>query len=217
VWPEESGDRDSFAVALDARIVLHEANINLDRLPKLAIRPYPVQYVAPWTLQDGTEILIRPIRPEDEPLASQFHQNLSEQSVYLRYFHLVKLSQRIAHERLTRLCFIDYDREMALVAEYRNPTTGKSEIVGVARLSKLQHTGEAEFAEIVSDPFQRRGLGTELLQRLLQVGRDEGLKLITADILAENAAMQRVCQKVDFRLDRTSDPSIVKAAIELSS
>lgn len=215
VWPEESGDRDSFALALDARIVLHEANIDLDLVPKLAIRPYPVQYVAPWTLPDGTEILIRPIRPEDEPLASQFHQNLSEQSVYLRYFHLVKLSQRIAHERLTRLCFIDYDREMALVAEYRNPTTGKSEIVGVARLSKLHNTGEAEFAEIVSDSFQRQGLGTELLQRLVRVGRDEGLKLITADILAENGAMQRVCQKVGFRLDRTSDPSIVKAEIEL--
>lgn len=217
VWPEDNLDRHSFAVALDARIVLHEANIDLSEIPKLAIRPYPIQYVSPWTLKDGTEITIRPIRPEDEPLAAQFHQNLSEQSVYLRYFHLMKLSHRIAHERLIRLCFIDYDRDMALVAEYQNPLTNKSEIVAIARLSKLHNFGEAEFAAIVSDPFQRRGLGTELLRRLVRIGLDEGLQYITAEILAENGAMQRVCQKVGFHLDRTKEPSIVKATLDLSS
>jgi acetyltransferase len=202
-------------LALDARIVLHEPSLSPEQLPKLAIRPYPTQYVAPWKLKDGTEVIIRPIRPEDEPLAVRFHKTLSEQSVYFRYFYLVKLTRRIAHERLMRLCFIDYDREMALVADYKNPETGKREILAVGRLSKLHGIDEAEFSMLVSDPFQRRGLGTELLQRLLQVGRDERLKQINADILPENLAMQRVCEKVGFRLVRRVDLGVVRAEIEL--
>ncbi|MGL5807594.1 MAG: GNAT family N-acetyltransferase, partial [Xenococcaceae cyanobacterium] len=202
-------------LALDARIVVHKPNLTQEQLPKLAIRPYPTQYVIPWTLNDGTVITIRPIRPEDEPLAVRFHKTLSEQSVYFRYFHLIKLTQRIAHERLMRLCFIDYDREMALVADYKNPETGNHEILAVGRLSKLHGISEAEFSMLVSDPFQCRGLGTELLKRLLQVGRDEQLKQINADILPENLAMQRVCEKVGFRLDRRVDLGVVRAEIEL--
>ncbi|MCX7596806.1 MAG: bifunctional acetate--CoA ligase family protein/GNAT family N-acetyltransferase, partial [Fischerella sp.] len=206
-------DASSSLLALDARIILHPPELAPEQLPKLAIRPYPTQYVTPWTLKDGTTITIRPIRPEDEPLAVQFHKTLSEQSVYLRYFHLMKLSQRIAHERLMRLCFIDYDREMALVADYKNPETGNHEILAVGRLSKLHGVDEAEFALLVSDPFQRLGLGTELLRRLVQIGRDEQIKRITADILPENAGMQRVCEKVGFRLYRVAD--LVKAEIDL--
>ena len=202
-------------IALDARIVLHPAELEEQQLPKLAIRPYPTQYAAPWTMKDGTTVTIRPIRPEDEPLAVQFHQTLSEQSVYFRYFHLMKLSQRIAHERLMRLCFIDYDREMALVADYKNPETGNHEILAVGRLSQLHGVSEAEFALLVSDPYQRQGLGTELLRRLLEVGRNEQIQSITADILPENAAMQRVCEKVGFQLHRTFDS--VKAEIELKA
>ena len=100
----------------------------------------------------------------------KFHETLSERSVYLRYFHLMNLEQRIPHERLTRICFIDYDREMALVAERRNPETGEREILGVGRLSKVHGTNEAEVAVLVSDKWQGRGLGKELLARLLIVG-----------------------------------------------
>jgi acetyltransferase len=203
-------------LALDARIVLHESTITQEQLPKLAIRPYPTQYVTPWTLKDGTAITIRPIRPEDEPLAVRFHKTLSEQSVYFRYFHLMKLTQRIAHDRLMRLCFIDYDREMALVADYKNPETGMHEILAVGRLSKLHGVSEAEFSMMVSDPFQCRGLGTEMLRRLIQIGRNEQIKRITADILPDNLAMQRVCEKVGFRLDRRSELGVVGAEIELN-
>ena len=105
----------------------------------------------------------------------KFHETLSERSVYLRYFHLMNLEQRIAHERLTRICFIDYDREMALVAERRNPETGESEILGVGRMMKIHGTNEAEVAVLVSDQWQGRGLGKELLARLLIVGADEKL------------------------------------------
>lgn len=201
-------------LALDARIILHESDIDETQLPKLAIRPYPNQYVTPWTMKNGTSITIRPIRPEDEPLMIQFHKTLSEQSVYLRYFHLIKLSQRIAHERLTRLCFIDYDREMALVADYENPETGTHEILAVARLSKLHGRNEAEFALLVSDRYQCQGLGTELLQRLIQVGWDEGIERITAEILSENSGMQRVCEKLGFQVRRSLiDPTVAKAEI----
>ncbi|MFQ4141809.1 bifunctional acetate--CoA ligase family protein/GNAT family N-acetyltransferase [Chlorogloeopsis sp. ULAP02] len=200
-------------IALDARIVLHPTDIKEEELPKIAIRPYPTQYVTPWTLKDGTHVIIRPIRPEDEPLAVKFHKTLSEQSIYFRYFHLVKLSQRIAHERLMRLCCIDYDREMALVAEYQNPTTNEREIIALGRLTKLHGLSEAEFALLVSDKFQYQGLGTQLLRRLLQVGQDEHIKRITADILPENTAMQRTCEKAGFRLHRM--PDLVKAEINL--
>ena len=80
---------------------------------------------------------IRPIRPEDEPMMVRFHEALSDRSVHFRYFHMINLSHRVAHERLTRICFIDYDREMALVAERTDPVTGSPEIIAVGRLIKL--------------------------------------------------------------------------------
>lgn len=201
-------------LALDARIVLHDRETRAEQLPKLAIRPYPIQYITSWTLKNGTPVTIRPIRPEDEPLMIRFHKTLSEQSVYWRYFHLIKLSHRVAHERLTRICFIDYDREMALVADYSNPDTGQHDILAVGRLSKLHGTNEAEFAMLVNDQTQGQGLGTELLRRLLQIGYDEQLERITAEILTENSAMQRVCEKLGFHLQLTA-VDIVKATIEI--
>lgn len=201
-------------IALDARIILHDLDITETQLPKPAIRPYPTQYITSWTMTDGTLVNMRPIRPEDEPLMVQFHETLSEQSVYFRYFSLMKLSRRIAHERLTRICFIDYDREMALVADYKDPETGKHQILAAGRLSKLHGVNEGEFAMLVSDSFQRRGVGSELLRRLVQIGRDEKLERINADILAENLPMQKVAEKVGFRLHRAST-DLVKAVIDL--
>ncbi|WP_371357236.1 GNAT family N-acetyltransferase [Hydrocoleum sp. CS-953] len=200
-------------IALDARIVLHDKSVGVENLPSSAIRPYPTQYIEPWQMRNGEEVTIRPIRPEDEPLIVQFHKTLSEESVYLRYFNFLKLSRRIAHERLTRICFIDYHREMALVADYKNPETGSHEILGVGRLSKSHGVNEAEFAMLVSDRYQRQGLGTELLLRLVQVGRDEKLKRIVATVLAENTPMQRVCEKVGFQLQRGA--GVVEAKIDL--
>ncbi|MBG1242820.1 bifunctional acetate--CoA ligase family protein/GNAT family N-acetyltransferase [Nostoc sp. NZL] len=202
-------------IALDARIILYEPNVKEEQLPKLAIRPYPTQYSGKWMMRDGTPVTIRPIRPEDEPLMVQFHKTLSEQSVYFRYFHLIKLQSRVAHERLTRICFIDYDREIALVVEYQNPETQTREILAVGRLSKIHGTNEAEFAIVVCDRSQCQGIGTELLQRLLQVSRDEQLKRITADILVDNYAMQKVCEKLGFRIEETDDPTVVKAQIDI--
>jgi acetyltransferase len=159
--------------------------------------------------------LIRPIRPEDEPLMIHFHETLSDRSVALRYFHAIKLSQRVAHDRLTRICFIDYDREMALVADHTDPATGAHEIVGVGRLGKLHGINEAEWALLVADRVQGLGLGTELLRRLIAVGRDEALERISADILPENGAMQHVGMKLGFRLRHEPGDMVVKAVLDL--
>ena len=188
-------------IALDARVVLHGAEVDADRLPRPAIRPYPTQYVTPWTDQNGLTVTIRPIRPEDEPLVVRFHEKLSEDSVYLRYFQTLKLSRRIAHERLTRVCFIDYNREIALVADSKDPETGDHEIIAMGRLSRLYGKDEAEFSLEVRDAFQRHGLGTELLRRLVAIGRDEQMGCISAVVLPQNLGMLRICEKLGFHTD----------------
>ncbi len=202
-------------VALDARVVVHGPDVTEDALPKLAIRPYPSQYVGPWTLRDGTEVTIRPLRPEDEPLLVKFHTTLSEQSVYMRYFHMIALSQRVAHERLTRICYLDYDRELALVADHTNPETGEHQILGVGRLTKQPGSDEAQFAVLVADPVQRSGLGAELVRRLIDIGRKEKIRRITAEILPDNYAMQKISERLGFRLERDHAEGVVKAEIEL--
>lgn len=196
-------------IALDARVVIHDQTVTEEQLPKLAIRPYPTQYVSAWTMKDGTPVEIRPICPEDEPLLVKFHQTLSERSVQLRYFHTMKLSARVAHERMIRVCFSDYDRELPLVA-----TSGDT-ILAVGRLSKSPGYNDAEFAILVSDLHQNRGLGSELLRRLLTIARNEKLTGVTADILPDNLEMQRVCTKLGFKLVHDLDDGVIKAEIKL--
>lgn len=202
-------------LALDARIVLHEPGVREEDLPRPAIRPYPLQYVTPWTLKDGTPVTLRPIRPEDEPLMVKLHETLSERTVYFRWLHMLKLSQRTAHERLIGICFIDYDREMALVAQYHNPQTGQDEIIGVGRVIKLRGANEAEFAVLVADRFQRKGLGTEFLRRLIGFARDEKLERLVGDIHPENLEMQALCKKLGFHLQYSWEDELIKAELNL--
>ena len=202
-------------LALDARVIVHGPDFRVSDLPRLAIRPYPTQYITPWTAKDGTQVIIRPICPEDEPLLVKFHGTLSERSVSLRYFHAMKYTARVAHERLIRSCFIDYDREMGLVADRKNPETGEHEILGRGRLIKVRGTTEAELALLVSDRFQGLGLGTELVRRLIQVGRDENIDRIFGDILPENVEMQRICEKLGFKMTHNVKESLIRAEIEL--
>ena len=203
-------------IALDARMVLHSAEAREDELPRPGIRPYPSQYVARCRLRDNTVAILRPIRPEDEPLMIEFHKTLSEQSVRFRYFSLLKLETRIAHERLTRICFNDYDREIALVIDYKNPQTARHEILGVGRLSKLHGLDEAEWAIMISDQWQGHGLGTKLLRLLVEIGRKEKLSRIFAHILPDNSVMQHVSKKVGFKLHFDSKEDEWKAELALS-
>jgi len=185
-------------VALDARILLHDPDMPEAELPKPAIRPYPTQYTAQFRTTAGTETLIRPIRPEDEPMMVAFNRTLSPYSIYLRYFHPVSPQQLVSHEQLAALTFIDYDREMSLVAEVKD-ARGRTEIIGMGQITKLQGTSDAEFSVLVSDGHQRTGLGTELLRRLLMIAKDEGVERVVAEILPENEGMRRICTKLGFQ------------------
>jgi acetyltransferase len=201
-------------IVLDARVVLYGAEVASDQLPRPAIRPYPTQYVAPWTTKNGLSVTIRPIRPEDEPLVVQFHEKLSQDTVYLRFFQSLKLSRRTAHDRLVRTCFIDYDREMALVAESKAPQTGSRKIIAMGRLDRVYDTGEAEFSLLVQDEFQRCGLGTELLRRLIAIGRDEQPRcVISAVILPKNCGMLRICEKLGFRTQQMKLDDLIHAEL----
>jgi acetyltransferase len=202
-------------VALDARMVVYARGVDLDTVPRPSIRPYPTHYVSEATLNDGTPVKIRPIRPEDEPLMVEFHHTLSERSVYMRYFHWMKLDQRITHERLTRMCFIDYDRQMALVAERVNPAGGQHQILGVARLVKSPLANDGEVAVIISDAWHGRGLGSRLTERLIGFARDEKVARLNASVLYENRPMLRILEKNGFRLIPSTDPETVEATMEL--
>jgi acetyltransferase len=202
-------------IGLDARVVLHPADTKEEDLPHPAVRPYPSQHVAPWTLKTGVEITIRPIRPEDEPELIKFHERLSDRTVYMRYFQPLKLTQRTAHERLTRICFIDYDREMALVAHLQKPGE-EDEIIGVGRLSKLHGKSEAEVAVLVRDDFQHQGLGTELVRRLMLIAKEEKLQYVHSTMLGINREMRAICNRLGFALHVDLEEDLVNARVKLS-
>ncbi len=188
-------------VALDARVVLADAAVADAALPRPAIRPYPAAYVWRAPLRDGTTARIRPIRPEDEPAVALFHNALTEESVRMRYAQTLRLDQRTTHERLVRVCFADYDREMPLVVE-RERAGGAPEILALGRLSRPRIRGarDAEFSLLVADPWQGQGIGGQLLGRLLEVAAQEGISLVHAEILEANLRMQRLCARLGFRL-----------------
>jgi acetyltransferase len=186
-------------IALDARVVLHDASIPDADLPRTVVRPYPHQYVKDITVRDGSTVRIRPIRPEDEGKMVEFHQTLSERSVTFRYFKATSLGERVDHDRLTRICFIDYSREMALVATTLAPN-GQKVIAGVIRMVRDQGDDHARFAMIVNDDFQKRGIGTALLEEMLHVAKTEGITHLQAAMLPGNVEMQKLCKHFNFSL-----------------
>lgn len=196
-------------VALDARIVLHEASVTDEELPKLAIRPYPLNYVCHTLLKDGTPVVLRPIRPEDEHLIVALHKELSENSVRQRYLAFMSLDERTAHERLIRICFTDYDREWTTVAEIENGE-GPA-IIGVGRLFRVPGTNYARFAMVIIDNYHNRGLGTQLLQHLISIAKQEQIEMIDARILSENTGMIKICRDQGFEISPDKDPFVTRA------
>jgi acetyltransferase len=217
-WIEEIDINPLFAssenlIALDARIVLYGRDVTEEDLPRLAIRPYPARHIYTCVAKNGEELTFRPIRPEDEPLMVDFHQTLSEKSVYLRYFRSYNLDQRVEHDRLTRICFVDYDRTIAQVVTHKNEA-GEVEVVAAGRLTRAHARDEAEYAILVSDAYQGMGVGTQLLKRLLEIGREEGVKRVVAYMLPENRGMRHVSQKLGFKFERDAD--LLKATMDLT-
>ncbi len=197
-------------VALDARLLLCPADEAAEQLPRLAIRPYPNQYIAPFRLRDGREAIIRPIRPEDEPLILALHAGLSENTIRMRFFSMVKTLSR---ESLIRLCHLDYDREMALAAVMRE--NGKPRLLGVSRYYLQPQTATAEFALVVSDANQGQGLGHHLMQRLIDIARERGVERLVGQVLAENAPMLRLMRSLGFSSPVVVEDSVVLVGLDL--
>jgi acetyltransferase len=161
-------------------------------------RSFPETYFAVRKVGRAV-VTIRSIQAEDEPLLAEFHKTVSDYSVHFRYFGTLSLRQRTLHERLRRHCVLDFTREFALVAD-QTGSNGVHQILGVGRLCKEPGRDEAEFAVIISDQWQGKGLGTLLLRRLMRVGRQSDLRRIVGHILADNSAMKKVSDKVGFKL-----------------
>lgn len=189
------------ATALDARVVLDAEAPKADTgdHPHLIISPYPTKYTQPWKCSDGRTVSLRPIRPEDEPLEEGLLAGLSPESARFRFFHIIK---EVTHEMLSRLCNIDYDREMAIIAEFT--ASGKSRNVGVGRLIVVPgQTGE--FAVVVADDFQNQGLGLKLSDMLIGIAQEKGLTSIYALVLNENVKMLKLARKLGFTIEKVSD------------
>ncbi|HUV80117.1 MAG TPA: bifunctional acetate--CoA ligase family protein/GNAT family N-acetyltransferase [Candidatus Bathyarchaeia archaeon] len=189
------------AYALDARIVIDKDSLDYtSQYPHLVTTPYPTRYITPWRLLDGTEVLLRPIRPEDEPLEHEMLTTLSEDSLRGRFFQVIK---KIPHEMLTRFCNIDYDREMAIVAEVREGK--KRRIVGIGRLIIDPDFQEGEFAVLVHDDCQGRGLGYKLVDSLIGIAQEKGLKKIYGTVLTDNYRMLRISEELGFSIEQMPD------------
>jgi acetyltransferase len=202
-------------LALDARVVLHDPQTGKGAIPRLAIRPYPSQYISQYSAKDGSQISIRPIRPEDEPAIVDFHATLSDRSVYMRYLHPMLLGQRAAHERLSRICHCDYDREITLIAERIDPASGVNHILGAGRLTKMHGLNAARFSVLVSDSCQGLGVGKELVRQLILVSKQERLSHIDTLMTADNQVMHHICEKLGFTFTPTEEEPIVRVEMEL--
>ena len=130
--------------------------------------------------------------------------------MYLRYFYPMKLSQRVEHERLARICFIDYDREMALVAQMPD-----GQIAAAGRIIKLTDSTDAEYAILVADAFQRQGLGTEMLRRLVEIAKQEGVERIFGNVLYDNTDMLRVTERLGFHVQGMPKDGVMRVMLEL--
>ena len=179
------------------------------------MNPRPCHDSREATLASGDTIVIRPVRPGDEAMMVRFHEGLSDVSVYLRYFHMMKLAERTAHTRLARICHADQDVEIVVVAEGRDDERDGPAILGVARLERTGIAGRAEFAVLVADRVQGIGIGAALMQWLIDIARLEGISYLCADVLSANAAMRRLCARVGIPIRPTGDPGIVLAELTL--
>lgn len=195
-------------VAVDARLVVEPSTVAAPR--HLIISPYPNQYESYWMLRDGTPIILRPVKPEDEPLVYQLLQSCSEETIYFRYFRLIK---NWTHDMLIRFTQNDYDREIGLMAIGQPP--GPEVMMGVGRMVMDADRQTAEFAVIVADPWQGKGLGPKLLERVIDITRENGVRLLYADVLAQNQPMLEMVRRMGFSLKKDVESQIVRVEMDL--
>jgi acetyltransferase len=193
-------------VAVDARITVAAAPRGASRYAHMAIHPYPADLESHLNLPDGSEVLLRPIRPEDARSEEDFVANLSAESKYFRFMHGL---DRLTPAMLARFTQIDYDREMAIVAIAPRDDGGES-FKGVARYITNPDGVSCEFALTVADEWQSRGLGPQLMHRLMEIARARGLETMVGEVLAKNSRMLRMCKRMGFSTLRSpEDPEVI--------
>lgn len=193
-------------IALDARVILDRAMVLNPPRPfsHLAIRPYPEELIRPATLRDGTQLLLRPIRPEDEPLWHELLASCSKESLWCRFRYLFK---QTTHEMAARFCFIDYDREIAIVAELQDGDDRK--LLGVGRLvADADHTN-AEYAVLVADAYQHNGLGAMLTDYCLEICASWGIHTVVTETAPQNQRMLKIFRHRGFVFDHKTAQDVV--------
>lgn len=192
--------------AIDARIIIDPTvtGRKSESYPHLVTMPYPSKYVTPWRLKDGNEVILRPIRPEDEPMELEFIKGLSTETSRYRFFQIIK---DLPHDALVRFCNIDYDREMAFIAETTDTDGERARRIeiGVSRLILDPNKKRGEFAVVIADKYQGKGLGTKLVDMLIEFARDKDVEGIYGVIMSGNMAMIRLCEKLGFTTRREQD------------
>jgi acetyltransferase len=201
------------ACILDARIVIEKDKIckKFEPHEHMVISPYPKKYEILWLLKNGQEVLLRPIKPEDEPMWIEWFQSLSQESIRYRFFQMLRDTP---HEVRVRYCNIDYDREIGLVAEMVE--NGKRKILGVSRLSMESDGKHGEMAFIVSDYWQGLGLGTKLVDYTLDIAKEKGIENVYAIMLQDNYRALSLTKKMGFAIEYLSDGT-VKGTLDLKS
>lgn len=206
---------DHGALAADARVVVGFRPPSTDRYAHMAIYPYPSHLVSNWQLSDGTDIIIRPIRPEDAELEQAFVRGLSEES---RYFRFMNSIQELSQAMLVRFTQIDYSREIALVAvtEHHTRKTGAKEIeLGVARYATNPDGESCEFAIVIADDMHGRGLGSKLMTALMDAARESGLKMMQGEVLSQNSQMLKLMKNLNFTIETSKEDDSIKSVYKL--
>ncbi len=191
--------QQSNVIATNVNMVLAAGYEGALPYPHLVITPYPSRYTQTWSLPDGTEVLLRPIRPEDEPMGREMLAGLSEETLRVRFFVI----REITRDLLIRFCNIDYDREIAIVAEIKRD--GKKSLIAAGRFVTDLDSPKAELAVLVHDQYQSMGLGAKLIDMLMGIAQDKGLEQIYGTVLNENRRMLGLCRKLGFRVERRAD------------
>jgi acetyltransferase len=201
------------ACILDARIVIDKDKVckKFEPHEHMVISPYPKKYEMLWSLKNGQEVLLRPIKPEDEPMWLEMFQSFSEESVRYRFFQILKDTP---HEVRVRYCNIDYDREIAIVAEVVE--NGQRKILGVSRLSIEPNGKSGEMAFIVTDYWQGLGLGTKMVDYTLDIAKEMGVESVYAIMLLDNYRALSLTKKMGFNLEYLSDGT-VKGVLDLKN
>ena len=192
------------AIVLDARIVVDHYSSRLDRYAHMAIHPYPVRYTSQWQLADGTDIISRPIRPEDASIESTFVSRLSAQTKYFRFMSALR---ELTPEMLVRFTQIDYDREMALIAVTRHDNQETE--IAVARYITNPDAISCEFAIVVADEWTKRGIGSQLLRQLMTIAKARGLRTMEGEVLTDNRPMLEMAKGLGFTVQVRQDDSSV--------